>query len=179
MKERKSESKRKKIVNDFTVTDLLLDSYASSLRIEHQAPQLDTLPPSLTLISPRIDKRRMWHSSRHSIPLLRIITLDQQTLIRRLLRHVPPFVVLVWPDVECSAFEGRIYVSRSHEIARGVDGTPVDDAEGGVCDGIGYRTPYVDEAETGLEEDVGSFGEVATDSFSAGFEGLVDVDALL
>lgn len=152
---------------------------ARSLSIKHQAPNLDALSPRFALIASPIDKRRMGHSSRDSIPVFRIIALNQQTFVRRLVRHIPPLVIIVPPYIVRGTLKRRVDVSSGNEIARGVYGAPIDDAKGRVRDWVGYGAPHVDETKTGLKEYICSFWEMTTDSFGAGFEGLVDVNALL
>lgn len=68
---------------------------------------------------------------------------------------------------------------RGNEVTRWLDGAPVDDTEGSVGDRVPYGTPDVNESETRLKEGISSFGEMTTNSFGAGFESLVNVDALL
>lgn len=69
--------------------DLHVLLYAS-LRIEHQRPQLYTLPMRRTLRTRRVKECRMGSQPR---PVrLRVKALDQRHLFRGLLRQVPPLV---------------------------------------------------------------------------------------
>ena len=142
--------------------------------MEDQGSNLDTFPRTLSL-SPLIHKRTVRHPPSPPIQL-RIKTLDQENLRRRLLPKIEPAMMQVRTDGK--SFPDPIRVDQLHgqKVLVG-HGRSVRHAERIFADGFD-GTPDVDDLVAAFEEALGVGGQVVLDAVGAGFVGLVDVDAL-
>lgn len=146
--------------------------------MEHQSPDLNTLPRLLAFV-PRIDKRAVRDASRPSVDL-GIEALDQRDFLGRLLVQVMPSMVLVGQDLlRLHQHQAQRRTMRRHprhgnigEWAHGKrlahaiwvdqlygqqvlfgDGFGVDHAQGVFADSLD-RTPYVDDLVSSFEKAV-------------------------
>ena len=142
--------------------------------MKNQRSNLDTLPRTLSL-SPLIHERAMRRSPSPPIQL-RIKTLNQHNLPRRLLPEIKPAMTQIWTNRKSLPDTIRINQLHGQKVIFG-HGRSVRDSERIFADGFD-GTPDVDDLVAAFEEALGVGGEVVLDALRTGFVGLVDVDAL-
>ena len=107
---------------------------------------------------------------------LRVKTLDQQNLPRRLLPQVKPAVFRIRTNGKGLSDTVWINQLHGHEVIVG-HGRSVGHSEGIFTDGFD-GSPDVDDLIAAFEKALGFGGEVVLDALGAGFVGLIDVNAL-
>ena len=107
---------------------------------------------------------------------LRIKTLDQHDLLRRLLPKIMPAMTRVRTNRKCLPNTIRINQLHGQKVLVG-HGRGVRDSERVFANGFD-GTPDVDDLVAAFEKALGVGGEVVLDALGAGFVGLVDVDLL-
>lgn len=142
--------------------------------MENQRSNLDTLPRTLTL-SLLVHERAMRHPPSPPIQL-RIKTLDQHDLLRRLLPKIMPAMTRIRTNRKRLPNTIRIDQLHGQKVLVG-HGRSVRDSERVFANGFD-RTPDVDDLVAAFEKALGVGGEVVLNALGAGFVGLVDMDAL-
>ena len=142
--------------------------------MKNQRSNLDTLPRTLSL-SPLIHERAMRRPPSPPI-LLRIKTLNQHDLPRRLLPKIIPAMTQIRTNSKSLPDTVRINQLHGQKVIFG-HGRSVHDSERVFADSFD-GTPDVDDLVAAFEEALGVGGEVVLDALGASFVGLVDVDAL-
>lgn len=142
--------------------------------MKNQRSNLDTLPSTFSL-SPLIHERAMRRPPSPPIQL-RIKTLDQHNLPRRLLPKIEPAMMQIRTNRKGLPNTIRINQLHRQKVMFG-HGRSVRDSERVFADGLD-GTPDVDDLIAAFEETLSVGGEVVLDALKAGFVGLVDVDAL-
>ena len=147
------------------------------LRIENQAPNLDGLPRRRALGAGRIQERSVRRQPR--LVGIRVETLDQRHLVRRLVGQVVPTQLRVVLDGERAS--DAVWVDETHgdEVVIDVESAPVRNCELLVRDGVANGAPDVDNANAGLEETLRLVLEVVVYALDARIKGLIDMHALL
>jgi hypothetical protein len=145
--------------------------------VKYQAAHLDGLPVRCILRARRIQERSMRRQPR--LALIRVKTLDESDLIRRLSPQVVPLVRRVVTHAQRSALPIRVDVPCRDEVLFRFESAPVCDCEGMVRNGVPDGTPNVDDAHAALEQAIGIFwGVLAYPSQTRGIR-LIDVHSLL
>lgn len=142
--------------------------------MKNQSSDLDTLPRTLSLSLP-IHKRAMWYPPSPPIEL-RIETLDQQNLPRRLLPEVKPAMLRVRTYRKGLSNTVRINQLHGQEVFFGHGGS-VRHSKRIFADGFD-GAPDVDDLVAAFQKTLGFGGEVVLDALGARFVRLVDVHAL-
>ena len=142
--------------------------------MKDQRSNFDTLPRTLSL-SPLVHERAMGHPPSPTIQL-RIKTLDQHDLLRRLLPKIMPAMTRIRTNGKSLSNTIRINQLDGQKIIVG-HGRGIRDSERVFANGFD-GTPDVDDLVAGFKKALGLAGEVVLDALGAGFVGLIDVDAL-
>jgi hypothetical protein len=145
--------------------------------VKYQAAHLDGLPVRRVLRACRIQECCMRRQPR--LPLIRVKTLDQSDLIRRLFPQVVPCVQRVVTYAERGALPIPVEVPRRDEVLLWLESAPVGNRKGMVCNGVPDGPPHVDDAHAALEQAISIFGSVMAYPGQGRGIRLIDVHARL